>query len=69
MLAVKIVTMKKYRVFIISLIVLYSCDVRRKDKIADDGAMLSELALKDSTEVQLIDSDRRTVLKELRREG
>ena len=48
--------MKKYWVFIISLIVLYSCDVRRKDKIADDGAQLTESALKDSTEVQLIDS-------------
>ncbi len=48
--------MKKYYVFIISLIVLYSCDVRRKDKIGDDGAKLTELALKDSTEVQLIDS-------------
>ena len=48
--------MKKYWVFIISLIVLYSCDVRRKDKIADDAARLTELAIQDSTEVQLIDS-------------
>ena len=48
--------MKKYWVFIISLIVLFSCDVRRKDKISDDGAQLTESALKDSTEVQLIDS-------------
>ena len=48
--------MKKYWVFIISLFFLYSCDVRRKDKIADDTAQLTESALKDSTEVQLIDS-------------
>lgn len=48
--------MKKYWVFILCLVVLFSCDVRRKDKIADDAARLSELALKDSTEVQLIDS-------------
>ena len=48
--------MKKYWVFILSLIVLFSCDVRRKDKISDDGATLAESALKDSTEVQLIDS-------------
>ncbi len=48
--------MKKYWVFILSLIVLYSCDMRRKDKIADDAARLTELAIKDSTEVQLIDS-------------
>ena len=48
--------MKKYWVFIISLFFLYSCDVRRKDKIADDTAQLTESALKDSTDVELIDS-------------
>lgn len=33
-----------------------SCDVRRKDKIADDSATQTALALKDSTTVQIIDS-------------
>ena len=48
--------MKNNWVFILSLIILYSCDIRRKDKIADDASMLIELAVKDSTEVRLIDS-------------
>lgn len=33
-----------------------SCDVRRKDKIADDAETQKALALKDSTTVQIIDS-------------
>ena len=33
-----------------------SCDVRRKDKIADDASTQKALALKDSTTVQIIDS-------------
>ncbi len=37
-------------------ILLLSCDFRRKDKIADDNAKITEQALKDSTTVQLIDS-------------
>lgn len=37
-------------------LILLSCDFRRKDKIADDAAMLSEQALKDSTTVEIIDS-------------
>lgn len=40
---------------IITLTVL-SCDVRRKDKIADDASTQKALALKDSTTVQIIDS-------------
>ena len=36
--------------------VLISCDVRRKDKIADDSAKQLEKALKDTTEVQIIDT-------------
>lgn len=35
---------------------LFSCDVRRKDKIADDAEQKIEQALKDSTTVQLIDT-------------
>jgi len=35
---------------------IISCNVRRKDKIADDSAAQATLALKDSTTVQIIDS-------------
>lgn len=35
---------------------IVSCDVRRKDKIADDAETQKALALKDSTTVQIIDS-------------
>lgn len=37
-------------------VTIISCDVRRKDKIADDASTQKELALKDSTTVQIIDS-------------
>jgi hypothetical protein len=37
-------------------LILMSCDVRRKDKIADDVATQTAQALKDSTTVQIIDS-------------
>lgn len=48
--------MKKY-IFIVGCgLALLSCDFRRKDKIADDNATITEQALKDSTTVQLIDS-------------
>jgi Protein of unknown function (DUF1573) len=40
----------------ISAALLFSCDVRRKDKVADDSLQKMEHALKDSTTVQLIDS-------------
>ena len=38
------------------LISLISCDVRRKDKIADGGVLAVPINLKDSTSVQIIDS-------------
>ncbi len=34
----------------------FSCDVRRKDKVVDDNVRQMEMALKDSTEVQGIDT-------------
>lgn len=37
-------------------VTILSCDVRRKDKIADDASTQKALALKDSTTVQIIDS-------------
>lgn len=40
---------------LVSTIFLFSCDVRRKDKVADDGLQRTEQALKDSTTVELID--------------
>ena len=59
--------MKKYLLFFITAIVFISCDVRRKDRIADDSLVREEkqkkelkesieIALKDFTTVQLIDS-------------
>ncbi len=41
--------------FIVAVTV-FSCDVRRKDKIVDDTQQKIEQALKDSTTVQLIDT-------------
>lgn len=38
------------------VISFFSCDVRRKDKVADDQQQKIEQALKDSTTVQLIDT-------------
>jgi hypothetical protein len=40
---------------LVSTIFLFSCDVRRKDKVADDGLQRTEQALRDSTTVELID--------------
>jgi hypothetical protein len=49
--------MKKYILFLLVITTaLISCDVRRKDKIADDNLKLMEKLLKDSTGVQMIDS-------------
>lgn len=59
--------MKKYLLFASIAITLVNCDVRRKDKIADDASVKAEqlkkelaeqreLALKNTTTVQLIDS-------------
>jgi hypothetical protein len=48
--------MTKYFLFLITTISFFSCDVRRKDKIADDNLKLYEKLMKDSTTVQMIDS-------------
>ena len=42
--------------FLLVTATILSCDVRRKDKIADDASTQKALALKDSTTVQIIDS-------------
>jgi hypothetical protein len=47
---------KEYILFLLVPLILLSCDVRRKDKIADDAFKLKEQALKDSTSVEIIDS-------------
>jgi Protein of unknown function (DUF1573) len=47
---------KKYILFLLVTVTIISCDIRRKDKIADDIATQKALALKDSTTVQIIDS-------------
>ena len=41
---------------LISTTLLLSCDVRRKDKIADDSLQKTTSALKDSTSITLIDT-------------
>ncbi len=50
--------MKRYFLFFViaAITVFSSCDVRRKDKIADDNSRLMNQALKDSTLVELIDT-------------
>lgn len=48
--------MKKYILFGLIAASVISCDIRRKDKIADDLETQKILALKDSTTVQIIDS-------------
>ncbi|MEP7238161.1 MAG: DUF1573 domain-containing protein [Ferruginibacter sp.] len=48
--------MKKYFLFLLVTATLISCDIRRKDKIADDTAIQTALALKNVTTVQIIDS-------------
>lgn len=48
--------MKKYILFLFVSATIVSCDVRRKDKIADDSEAQRALALKYSTTVQIIDS-------------
>jgi len=40
---------------LISATFLFSCDVRRKDKVADDAMQKMEQALKDTTTVEIID--------------
>lgn len=48
--------MKRRILFFAAIVFLISCDVRKKDRIADDEAKQKELALKDSTTVSIIDS-------------
>src|SRR5665647_374325 len=49
--------MKKYVLFLMAVITFVSCDVSRKVKVVDGGtANMAEIALKDSTTVQIIDS-------------
>jgi Protein of unknown function (DUF1573) len=48
--------MKKYLLLLLLPCSLISCDVRRKDKVADDASKQSELALKGTTTVEIIDS-------------
>ena len=55
--------MKKIVSFLLVTAILFSCDVRRKDKVADDAGQQADIAakqseklLKDSTTVQAIDS-------------
>ena len=48
--------MKKYVLFLLVVVTLFSCDVRRKDKVADGSVTLGKLATTDSTSVQIIDS-------------
>ena len=50
-----ITDMKKYFLYFIAAVTFIGCDVRRKDKVADDGLKRTEQALKDSTTVELID--------------
>ena len=49
--------MRYFLFFAVAAITFFSsCDVRRKDKIADDNSRLMNQALKDSTLVELIDT-------------
>jgi hypothetical protein len=48
--------MKKYVLFFLVAASITSCDVRRKDKVADGIPSMAEMAAADSTTVQLIDS-------------
>ena len=48
--------MKKYILFLLVPVILVSCDVKRKDRIADDASKQREQALRDSTTVQVIDT-------------
>ena len=48
--------MKKNILFLLVTVTILSCDIRRKDKIADDTAAQKALALKETTTVQIIDS-------------
>ncbi|MFN8243198.1 MAG: DUF1573 domain-containing protein [Ferruginibacter sp.] len=48
--------MKKYFLVLALPALLVACDIKRKDKVADDTGAQYERMLKDSTEVQVIDT-------------
>lgn len=48
--------MKKFGVMIFVAAVIFSCNVRRNDKVVDDEVKQMEMAKLDTTSVQLIDS-------------
>ena len=48
--------MKRYVLFLVVVITFVCCDVHRKDKVADGTLSMAEIAAKDSTTVQIIDS-------------
>ena len=48
--------MKKYVLFLLVVVTVISCNVRRKDKVADGSITMGKLATSDSTSVQIIDS-------------
>jgi hypothetical protein len=48
--------MMKYIIVLALPVMLFSCDMKRKDKIYDDAAKQTDEARKDSTTVQIIDS-------------
>jgi hypothetical protein len=48
--------LKKTAPFFFVLMLLISCDIRRRDKIMDDAAKKYDMLLRDTTTVQVIDS-------------
>lgn len=48
--------MKNFGWMIPLVVVFFSCDVRRNDKVVDDAVKQTEVARRDSTTVELIDS-------------
>ena len=48
--------MKTYILFLFVAVMLASCDVHKRDRMADDAAKLREMGLKDSTTVFVIDT-------------
>jgi hypothetical protein len=48
--------MKKYVLFLMTVITFVCCDIRRKDKVVDGTPTMAEMAAHDSTAVQIIDS-------------
>jgi hypothetical protein len=48
--------MKKYCLFIVLIVSIVSCDVRRSDRVSDDSSLAMDKAMKDTTTVHAIDS-------------